>query len=171
MCSALHDSFSHELRCEDVVTSFIRPAILSERFAHVASFQYYQELPTLQHFADYISRESCPTIANVRKRHACEQFAKSLPDAVAFDVDFDALSQAITVTAIWSQLSAGSDATSQELSETQIHRIDSNDRVEVGVLMSEKADEPEELKLGGYLAVLGEDAKPGKDYVECRVIC
>ena len=38
-------------------------------------------------------------------------------------------------------------------------------KVEVGVLAIEKATQPEELSLGGFLAVLGEDTKPStQDY-------
>ena len=34
-------------------------------------------------------------------------------------------------------------------------------KVEVGVLANEVPTEPEELKLGGWLTVVGEDEKPG----------
>jgi len=42
----------------------------------------------------------------------------------------------------------------------RIQNLEGTDRVEVGVLASEKPTEPEELALGGFLTVVGEDDKP-----------
>ena len=73
------------------------------------------------------------------------------------DVDFDAISHTVTVVVFWP--STGPRAESREYLEAR--KTNSEDRLEVGVLKSETADEEEELSLGGYLTVLGESDHPG----------
>jgi len=72
------------------------------------------------------------------------------------DIDYDTISGAVSITTEWSRASGKSG-----WSET-ITPVDGSDQVEVGVLHSQKAEELEELSLGGYLTVIGQDAKPGK---------
>jgi hypothetical protein len=70
------------------------------------------------------------------------------------DLDFDTISQALTLSAFHHR-STNSDQWSGKLSSSG-----KSARVEVGVLANEKPLEPEELSLGGFLTVVGEDDKP-----------
>lgn len=69
------------------------------------------------------------------------------------------------ITAIWPQ------ETQVPGTNSHVHgKIDAADysgNIEIGILAAEKADEREELKLGGYLAVLGEDHKPCESALHC----
>ena len=73
-------------------------------------------------------------------------------DAAYVDYDFDVINHAVNIAIV----SAPSHSTN-----ARAHKLSPEDRLEVGILSPEKADEPEELKLGGYLTVVGEDDKPG----------
>ena len=44
-------------------------------------------------------------------------------------------------------------------------------RIEVGVLANETPTEPEELSLGGFLTVIGEDEKPSPQALPVFVLC
>ncbi|GAB7347821.1 hypothetical protein MBLNU459_g5358t1 [Dothideomycetes sp. NU459] len=78
----------------------------------------------------------------------------ALESATTVDFDFDAISHALKLTAVWAQAPGGG-----VWSET-IRLQSTSDTIEVGILNTEKATEPEELSLGGFLIVLGEDGKP-----------
>ena len=69
-------------------------------------------------------------------------------------MDYDSLSQAMTLR-VYHESGTKAGAWTEAISA---HQTDS--RVEVGVLASQQATEPESLSLGGFLAVLGEDQKP-----------
>jgi len=80
----------------------------------------------------------------------------SLSYASYIDIDFDAISHAVTLTAVWrSGLSA-------KAARTPARVWGDGGGLEVGALVPEKPDEPEELKLGGFLTVVGEDDEPGE---------
>jgi hypothetical protein len=66
------------------------------------------------------------------------------------DVDFDTISHALTITTFWPPATQSLDLTN----------FTPKDRLEVGVLSVETPQEPEELSLGGFLTVVGEDSKP-----------
>lgn len=68
-------------------------------------------------------------------------------------MDYDAISHALLITAYWE---SGPDqgAWNEEIVNA------GSDRVEVGVLNQEKADEKEDIGLGGWLTVIGQDATP-----------
>lgn len=72
------------------------------------------------------------------------------------DIDFDVISHAVTLSGFWREgLSAG-------MAKSVPSKGSPTDSLEVGVLVAEKPDEPEELKFGGYLTVIGEDDEPSK---------
>ena len=73
--------------------------------------------------------------------------------ANAVDIDYDSTSHALTVTGLWANSPSGGWT-------EEIHKpASSNDKVEVGILSAEKAIDPEEIKMGGLLAVIGTDNK------------
>jgi hypothetical protein len=81
------------------------------------------------------------------------------PDAEYADYDYDAISHALNVVALWNPR----DERSVGRHEPQVLRkTSSDDRLEIGVLAIEKADEPEEISLGGFLTVVGEDDHPSQ---------
>lgn len=123
--------------------------MLSERFSHSSSFQYFHPLPRLLHFQTFLARSICGEF-----KGACVNEAAALSYASYVDVDFDAISHAVTVAAFWRQ---GIEA---EAARTLPRRWREGDSVEVGVLQAEEAEEAEELKMGGYLTVIGEEDGP-----------
>ena len=84
----------------------------------------------------------------------CFDRVESLRNVSYLDIDYDAISQAIVFNVHWRQ--------SPVPQTIRINAHSPNEKVEVGVLSSEQPIEPEELSLGGFLTVLGEDSKPGK---------
>lgn len=84
----------------------------------------------------------------------CKGRADALNLADHVDIDYDTISQSLVISAFWH-----SEATTGSWDE-QIDKQGGSVKIEVGVLATEKATRPEELSLGGFLAVLGEDIKP-----------
>lgn len=78
--------------------------------------------------------------------------------AAHVDYDFDVISHAVTITILWPP------AQKRGFSRSRVaaKKIDPEDRLEVGILAPEKADEPEELSMGGYLTVIGDDDRPSE---------
>ncbi|KAK3112884.1 protease B nonderepressible form [Teratosphaeriaceae sp. CCFEE 6253] len=150
ICPLLQQLFSPTLKCHSLSTSFSTPPILSERFASSSTFQYFHRLPSLLHFQSYLARTFCPGVF----RGPCPNEAASLSYASYVDIDFDAISHAVTLTAVWRQGIAAAAA------RTPVKLWGEGDGLEVGVLVPQEADEPEELKLGGFLTVVGDDDKP-----------
>lgn len=129
--------------------SFTAAPILSERFAMSAAFQYYQALSDVQQVISYIQDKAC-TLTNT----VCHDQVAQLSQATSIDFDFDAISHALKITAVWAEAPNGG------LWDETIRLGSTSDTIEVGILNPEKATEPEELSLGGFLTVLGQDTKP-----------
>lgn len=159
LCPLLQQLFGPELKCSSTTESFTRPSQLSETFSSSASYQYFQVLPSLGHFNDYLQANGWKT--DLKAKLACENEAEFATFAASLDVDYDAISHAVSLSAAWS---ADVDALVQRpgsgITDRTVVKFREDHRVEVGILASEKADEVEELKFGGYLAVLGENDKP-----------
>lgn len=66
------------------------------------------------------------------------------------DLDYDAISQAVTVTGNWPVAYRDGD----------VGKPFPEDRLEIGILNQEKSTEEESMSLGGFLTVLGEDEEP-----------
>lgn len=83
----------------------------------------------------------------------CHSLAESLLTAESVDVDYDSISHTLTVTGLWTSPPEGGWT-------EKIHKPASrSDQLEFGLLGAEKGIEAEEIKMGGLLAVLGEDKK------------
>lgn len=76
------------------------------------------------------------------------------------DIDYDVTSLAITLTAFWSANEAQHGGHGIQRAARQYQKFGDEDRLEVGVLETQKSKNPEELSLGGYLTVVGEDKRP-----------
>jgi hypothetical protein len=97
----------------------------------------------------------------LKARLACENEAEFATHAASVDIDFDAISHTVDLSALWS---ADKDAVSRRpgsgITDRAVVKYRESHRVEVGVLQNEPVKEVEELSLGGYLTVLGEHEKP-----------
>lgn len=115
-----------------------------------AALQYYHTLPTLQRLVTYLQQVGC-----ANHNTECLNQIADLSRVSSLDLDFDAISHALKVNAMWT------DAPTPSGWDETIRLQPEGDSIEVGVLNSEKATEAEELSLGGFLTVIGEDTKPG----------
>lgn len=160
LCPLLRKVFSDQLRCQSPSSTFTRSPVLSERFASTSSLQYYSLLPSLNHLVAYWQRSIC-----TRLDALCTRDAALLNLADSLDFDYDSISHTLTLTAFWSKPPsvlydpiAGS--TTQNSWAIDIYRASKFDRVEVGVLSSSQAIDAHDLRLSGFLTVVGEDEKP-----------
>lgn len=110
-----------------------------------ATRQYYQPLDTLRDLVEYGKHKLCGS-----SEQECLERVSSLLYASSVDIDFDAISLALTVTAFWPS----------QMQDLSLKRTTSNDRLEVGILSVELSKQTDELSLGGFLTVVGEDTKP-----------
>jgi len=110
--------------------------------------QYYQ-VASIDGVIIYIQQKICDP-EDVR----CQFRALDLATAEYVDMDYDSISHALTIKAFWTRSSIGDGTWSEK------HHKGSNDTIEVGVLMNENPDEPEELRYSGWLTVVGKDKRP-----------
>ncbi|KAK5706683.1 protease B nonderepressible form [Elasticomyces elasticus] len=161
LLKSLFASPTQNIKCSSTSQSFSPIPILpgSERFAHTSSHQYYTPLPKNQilPFQTFLSRTFCPGTF----RGECPNEIATLSFASYIDIDFDAISHAVTLTAVWrAGLTNPAARTPAKLWGGQ----EGGGGLEVGVLVPQKADEAEEVKLGGFLAVVGEDEYPNTGF-------
>lgn len=83
----------------------------------------------------------------------CRERAANLLSADSIDISYDGLSHILTLSGLWSSSPEG--GWTEEIEKQDA----GTDKVEVGILGCEKAADPEELKMGGLLAVVGESEK------------
>ena len=160
LCPLLRKVFSDQLRCQSPNSTFTRPPVLSERFASTSSLQYYSLLPSINRLVAYLQRSVCS-----RSDALCTHDAALLNLADSLDFDYDSISHTLTLTAFWSKPPSVlydpiGDSTTQNSWTLDVHRASKLDRVEVGVLSPSQATDAHDLKLSGFLTVVGEDEKP-----------
>ncbi|EGE79844.1 pbn1 [Blastomyces dermatitidis ATCC 18188] len=153
LCPLLLKVFDDKLKCYLPETSFISPPILSRTFISNPPLQFHQLLPSLDEFVKYIQHKICPRLGDEQKI-TCESDVASLLSADSVDIDYDSVSHTLTTAGYWSKPPQRDGWT-----ETISKRKKSTDKVEVGILAMERARLPEELSMGGFLAVVGEDKK------------
>lgn len=130
--------------------SFIKIPVISERFSSATSLQYYHQLPSLDRFVSYIRKHACHD-----QDSSCHNEISTVHSAKYIDIDFDAISQILSMNVYW-------DGSFRPHGWTEVlQKSRRQDKIEVGVLEAEKAIEPEHLALSGFLTVVGEDDKPG----------
>lgn len=116
--------------------------MLSERFTMSAALQYYSPFSEDDWMASRISEW-------------IKEMTGSNDSPSYVDIDYDAISQAVVCTAVWSdKLRDGWTDKHSALEEG------SDSTVEVGVLSHEANTDPEDYQFGGFLTVLGRDDKP-----------
>ena len=143
MCSLLEKSFEG-IQCSTAKASFT--SLPSDRFSHSTAFQFFQPLPQLSGFANYVKENLCAATDT-----SCAASAERLGRATSLDISYDAISHALKVTSSWPF-------------EKQPLKVQArtNHRTEVGVLAADTPPnlEPHELGVSGLLTVLGQDSKP-----------
>ncbi|KAL9031565.1 MAG: hypothetical protein Q9196_000413 [Gyalolechia fulgens] len=128
--------------------STMAPTITS-RFTTSSAFQCYQALPSCKDFVLYVQQNICPSTDT-----RCFERANRLQQADYLDIDYDAISRSLILTSFYHK-PPELDGWDENINT---HRNSSN--TEVGLLSSERAIAPEELSVGGFLIVIGEDHKP-----------
>lgn len=104
-----------------------------------------------------LDRVCNPTSSEPAPSLQCGNLISRLEQAGHFDLDFDAEKSTLSLVALW----AANDASHFRAQAARQHQaIAHDDRVEVGVLEAQQAKKQDELSLGGYLTVLGEDSRP-----------
>lgn len=83
----------------------------------------------------------------------CHTQADALLSADSVDIDYDSNSHALTVSGIWNSPPTGGWTDQFQKSASAA------DQIEFGLLGAEAGLEPEEIKMGGLLAVVGQDKK------------
>ncbi|KAL3474537.1 PIG-X [Aspergillus californicus] len=147
VCRLLKEVFDERLGCESVEKSFITPPILSRRFASTAAYQFYESLPSLENLVTYIQQKLCG-----RGDRECSRRAGLILSADSLDVNYDSISHALTISGFWS-----SPPGEEGWTETIGKYASGTDKVEVALLGADKASDPEDIKMGGLLAVVGSD--------------
>ncbi|OQE39781.1 hypothetical protein PENCOP_c006G00656 [Penicillium coprophilum] len=137
--------------CSEQEESFITPPLLSTRFASSASLQYYTHLPSIQSLVEYIQSIFCAQ--SRADGPECHTWANALLSADSVDIDYDSISHALTVSGLWTSPPTGG------WTEVFQKPASDADQIEFGLLGAEGGLEPEEIKMGGLLAVVGQDNK------------
>ncbi|KAE8150379.1 PIG-X [Aspergillus avenaceus] len=144
LCILLKKVFGDELDCTTPEESFITPPILSTRFASTPTFQYYSSLSSVEGLVSYLENKICGSDSE------CRAQAERLRSADSVDLNYDSISHSLTVSGFWSRSAEG-------WSETISKHAAGADQIEIGLLGTERAVEPEEIKMGGLLGVVGRD--------------
>ena len=142
----------HEVSCAKMVQeTFTGHSLVSGRFATSAAQQYHAPLASLKDLETYIQQKICP-----KSDHTCNSRTASLSQATYIDVDYDAISQSLVLTAFYAS------SETPDGWDERIFKIDPAAKLEVGVLAPDTPRQPEELSLGGFLIDVGEDTKASK---------
>lgn len=146
-----------DLKCSNSSASFSKPPILSERFTSSATYQFYHAPYDLRKVSEYLASQALTKQGRWPVIETLSTTFRRTSSFAYIDVDFDAISHAVTVTALTLPNARGNNRDNT----LAVRKDDPSDRLEVGILEPQDPDEPEELSLGGYLTVIGEDDHPG----------
>lgn len=150
LCKDIQSLFGLHLKCSSSSEAAIKMPTLSERFSMSTASQYYSPFSFDELNRSLLSEEVCPN-----QRELCRHLKTSLPSASYIDLDYDAISQALIFTTVWSK------APSEEgWTDTISKRRADSSKVEIGVLAHEPNTDPEDVQFGGFLSVLDQDDKP-----------
>jgi hypothetical protein len=158
LCPLLRKVFSEQLKCFSPLTTFTSPPLVSARFASTSSLHYHSLLPSLGDLVAYVQQKICS-----HSDVSCIHSASLLNIADSLDLDYDAISHALTFTAYWSRPPPVlfDPITSKTYYDSWTIAVDAHaEKVEVGVLSTEAAPDASELQLSGFLTVVGEDKAP-----------
>ncbi|GKZ54819.1 protease B nonderepressible form [Aspergillus niger] len=132
VCRLLRRMFGTGIECANYTDSFTSPPVVSTRFASTSTYQFHSSMPE-HNLGEYIVKNICRG-----EGAAC---AAEWGAADSIDVDYDAVSRALVVSGYW-----GQPVTPEGWTEEIRAPGRDRDRVEVGLLGTEKAVEAEEIK-------------------------
>ncbi|EME81833.1 uncharacterized protein MYCFIDRAFT_97860, partial [Pseudocercospora fijiensis CIRAD86] len=155
LCSFLRQIVSEDIQCASSEATFSRPPVRSERFASASTYQFFHGSHHLPSISEHIRAHLCPGLPVGSEVGQTCNFIAEAGSRAYIDYDYDVITHAVTITTL-SSASSGQNRPGHAVA----HKIKPEDRLEVGILAPETPDEPEELKLGGYLTVVGDDDKP-----------
>lgn len=147
ICALIQKLFGDDVKCVSREESFSQSPNSVESISAQPA-QFHHNLHSIDHFVAFIRSIACD-LADVQCADSISY--ASLADSVA--IDYDATTDTVTLSTFWSQ------PHSEAVWTEDIVNIGSSGRVEVGILSNERAIDPEDLSLGGYLAVVGQDTK------------
>ena len=113
-----------------------------------AALQYYQPLESLSSLVTYL-QETMGESADA----SCHEKASKVRHASYIDINYDATSRLLVCSVFWPRAPTG-------LWNGEMGKLPRTEKWEVGLLADQKANSPEELSLGGWLSVIGEDSRP-----------
>ena len=130
--------------------SFTSPPILSKRFSSTANLHYHTLLSSPDNLVTFIQQTICNKATGDKVAH-CRDYAASLLSADSIDIGYDSIAHAMTASAVWNA------APGNGWTDTIQKPDRKTDQIEVGLLGSESAAEPEDIKMGGLVGVVGRD--------------
>src|SRR5699024_4798174 len=131
----------------------IEPPVLSKRFSSTADLYYYSLLSFATPLVDYIQDNICAKLPRGSDAsNDCIDLTSSL-FADTFDISYDSISHALTVSAVSSR-TPGDKGWTHRVAKPEGNGRDGIDQVEVGLLTTEKATDAEDIKMGGLLGVV-----------------
>ncbi|KAF3042131.1 protease B nonderepressible form [Didymella heteroderae] len=133
-----------QFKCTTSNETAIKMPMLSERFTMSTALQYYTPLFE----KDWKSSGMGDWIGDIT--------GSTQPPSYV-DVDYDAMSQAVVCTIVWSN---GHGLEKSWTDQYFAPEEDSDSTVEIGVLSHEANTDPEDYQFGGFLTVPGRDDKP-----------
>ncbi|RAL10005.1 uncharacterized protein BO97DRAFT_456956, partial [Aspergillus homomorphus CBS 101889] len=152
VCRVLKGVFGLGLKCLDYEKSFTRSDVTS---SPETVWQYYSPLASLDGLVEFFQRKVCGLKDGEGAAAECRRQAAELLAADSVDISYDASSRALVLSGFWSEAPGGEGWT--EYIRAPV--AGSKDKMEVGFLGAERAVDPEEIKMGGLLGVVGEDDK------------
>ncbi|EFW16460.1 protease B nonderepressible form [Coccidioides posadasii str. Silveira] len=146
LCPLLQKTFDTSLNCTIPETSFIAPSSVTKSGA-LPSLQFYQLLPSLDQLATYIQEAICSNQST-----ECRDSAAIIRFADTLDIDYDRVLNSFVVTVYWSKSVANGG-----WKDTIHSNNSSKDKIDVGILAPQQPLDPDEIRIGGLLAVVGRD--------------
>ncbi|KAJ6110047.1 hypothetical protein N7486_002282 [Penicillium sp. IBT 16267x] len=133
--------------CTSPEDTFIAPPPRATESGTAASLQYHAQLPSLGSLVNFLQTNVCAG------GHLCLMHADSLLTADVVDLDFDTTSNTLTMSGVWTSAPKGGWVESIDEPASKANQV------EFGLLGTEKGIDADEIKVGGLLAVVGEDKK------------
>ncbi|KAJ5663384.1 Protein pbn1 [Penicillium longicatenatum] len=146
------DGDQHGVDCTSPEDSFIAPPLRAAGPGAATSLHYHTQLPSLMSLVDFLQKIACVGDST------CNRHAETLFTADVVDLDFDTTSNTFTMSGIWAH-APKRDMLPRGWVESIERPVSKADKVEFGLLGTEKAIDADEIKVGGLLAVVGEDKK------------
>lgn len=142
--SIFRSDYGH-FKCTTSNETAIKMPMLSERFTMSTALHYYSPF----FHEDWSSSPMAVWIEEMTGSHISPSY---------MDIDYDAISQAVICTVVWSTDYVHDGGMWTDTYSAPEGDLDST--VEIGILSHEANTDPEDYQFGGFLTVLGRDDKP-----------